>query len=193
MDRNPDRETRSQAWDSTRGGDAAACSFVRHLLALGRSQRIYQEGHGRVHENASALRSVADELLHGRADDLDFVVDGASIRFAGEPLRSEPAVAASFAEVLRARGIRALVLRAGLERSELLNLAELIGGDAKELHREGGVTAALEDMFHPHFDLIETGAVFRGVTGDAGDEEPDEPALISTDPAQLVTNQSEFF
>jgi hypothetical protein len=174
MEQHRHRATPSQPKGASRGGDAAACSFLRHLLALGRSLRIYAHGHGRVHESVLALRSVAEELLFGRVDDLDFVVEGSGLRFGSEMIHSEPAVTEAFAKVLRVRGIRALVIRSGIERAELFGLAELLGRTMKEILLDGGLEASLCAMQHPHFDLLPALTDFR--------EEGDEVNAVAVDP-----------
>lgn len=135
-------------------------------MALGRVIKIYANGHARVEESLQELHSIANDLLYARKTDLDFVVQLTGLKVEGRPVHHEPAVVEAFTEVLRARGVRALVLRTGIRKSELFLLADLLGRKARDLIQDGGFDAALAEQDHPHFNVLTAVTAF----GD-GDEE----------------------
>jgi len=166
-----------------RGHGAAVCSFFRHAMAFGRVMRIYAEGHTRVEQSLIELKAIADEMLGGRADDMDIVVHSSGLRVDGRPVHHEPAVTETFTEVMRARGIRAIVLRSGIRESELALLADLLGRPVRDIVSDGGVDALLAGRDHPHFNLLTAVTAFG-----AGPEE-EECSVTATAPDDATTRQ----
>jgi len=121
------------------------------------------------------LKDVADELLRGKPDGVEFAVRTTGVRVDGSTIHQEPAVIEAFAEVLRVRGIRVMVLREGITEEELNLLADVLSHDARELRSKGGTEAKLSEELHPHFDLFAAAKTF-GSGGAAAVEDADVPA-----------------
>jgi hypothetical protein len=166
------------------GGGAAVCSFFRHAMAFGRVMKIYASGHSRVEDSLTELKAIADEMLAGRPDDMDIIVHTTGLKVNGRTVHHEPAVTEAFTEVLRARGIRALVLRAGIDKSELFLLADLLGRPVRDLITDGGIDSVLFGKEHPHFNLLAAVTAF-GDGEDEGCQEDDVP------PEEVATRQLE--
>jgi len=169
-----DAPTRGANQRSAVGGPAV-CSFLRQLMAFGRVMRIYASGHRRIEENMRQLNMVADDLLYGKPDGVEFTVRSTGLRVDGNTVHQEPAVVEAFTEVLRVRGIRIMVLRSGLSAEELNLLADLLSQDARDLRAKGGTDAKLSEELHPHFDLLAAATTF----GEGGPPEEDRPGLIA--------------
>jgi len=177
--KNPDRGV-----GSPRGNGAAVASFFRHVMAFGRVMRLYANGHSRVEQSLTELKAIADELLAARAKDLDIVVHSNGLRVDGRPVHHEPAVTEAFTEVLRSRGVRALVLRPGIAKRELFVLANVLGKAARDIVTDGGLDASLAGEDHPNFSLLAAVTAF-------GDGFEDGCADEEVPPAEAATRQFE--
>ncbi|MHC4938102.1 MAG: hypothetical protein ACYTHK_03945 [Planctomycetota bacterium] len=184
MDQNHKGGSPTSKLGSLKGDGAVICSFFRHIMAFGRVMRIYASGNTRVEESLAELKAIADEMLGGRTDEMDIIVHTNGLKVDGRTVHHEPAVTEAFTDVLRARGVRALVLRFGIDRGELVLLADLLGRPGRDLITDGGMDAVLAGKEHPHFDLLAAVTAF-GDGEDDGCEDDDIP------PEEAATRQFE--
>ena len=154
------------------------CGFLRQVVAFGRVMRIYAEGHRRLQENMRQLKDVANQMLMGHQDGLDFTVRASGLRVDGQPVHQEPALVEAFCEILRVRGIRIMILRPGVTEEELYLLADLLSRDARELRAIGGADSVLSEELHPHFNLLASRTVFGGVGNDDEQGVPVSPDAV---------------
>jgi len=120
--------------------------LMRALLALPRALRFYPETHQRVDAQLAELREAVIAQIEVGREPIRLAVRGGRLELNDAEPRCPAELAEEFALKLRRRRLRALEVRPGVERHELLRLGRLVALDHRELLRYGGPTAFLEEL-----------------------------------------------
>jgi len=116
------------------------------------------------------LQRLIRQHLGAREGRLVLALQGIRLAVNGEPFGGQAEVAASLAFKLRRRRIRRLDLLPEISVPELYALARVLATDHKDLIREGGPTAVLDQIAHPNL-LVALIAAGGGDSEDSADGE----------------------
>jgi len=157
-------------------------SILRGLLVAARMLLLYPAGHDRVTKKLADLRVDILALLAERSEPLELTVAGHRLLVGDARFDEFSEIGESFADYLRHRQIRAIVIAPDIDVDEVRLLVDLLGVDHRALFREGGTKAFLDDRPHPHLQfLLFEGGVMPSLSapGTASEEAPLHPLLQS--------------